>query len=423
MSNQFVRGVCVIAILTNLFSCTQVNWSKTFQKSPLSKQSSGLLIQELNTGQFVFSHRSDQFFMPASNTKLATFLMAKSFLGDSIPSFAYLEKKDTLFFWGTGDPTQLNPAFSNTSLIDFLSKSNKALVFCAPPKEIPPLGNGWSWDDYNDSYSAEISSLPLYGNLVGFSIKNQKWDVSPRFFKSAITGTHSFNYVLRDRLKNEFTMPNLKSEFKAQQVPFVTSAAMTAKLLADTLKKDVMVQRKAWDPLAKIHYSGLLDSLYVPMLHESDNMIAEHLLLLIAAKNQWPGGAQDIISRLKKESNFEFMKSVHWVDGSGLSRYNLFRPMDFIEILRALSQKVDPANLHFLLPQTGKTGTLKSIKLKSDNRIIWAKSGSFSNTYDLSGFFQNSKGKTYVFSILTNLANQAVSVSKRDVINFLENLD
>ena len=159
------------------------------------------------------------------------------------------------------------------------------------------------------------------------------------------------------------------------------------------------------------------------MLHESDNMIAEHLLLLIAAKNHWPGGAQDIISRLKKESNFEFMKSTRWVDGSGLSRYNLFRPKDFVEILRALHQSFGMDKLYFLLPQSGKTGTLKSVKLKSNNQIIWAKSGSFSNTYDLSGFFQNSKGKTYVFSILTNLANQAVSVSKRDVINFLENLD
>ena len=423
MSNQFVRGVCVMAILSNLFSCTQVHWSKTFQKSPLSKQSSGLLIQELNTGKVVFSHRADQYFMPASNAKLATFLMAKSFLGDSIPSFAYLEKKDTLFFWGTGDPTQLNPVFSNTSLIDFLNKSNKALVYCAPPKEIPPLGSGWSWDDYNDSYSAEISPLPLYGNLVSFSLKNQQWEVGPRFFKSAISGTHSLNYVLRDRLKNEFTLPTLKSDFKAQQVPFVTSASLTAKLLADTLKKDVTVQRKAWDPLAKIHYAGLLDSLYVPMLHESDNMIAEHLLLLIAAKNQWPGGAQDIISRLKRESNFEFLKTVRWVDGSGLSRYNLFRPMDFIEILMALSQKVNPANLHFLLPQTGHKGTLKNVKLKSDHSVIWAKSGSFSNTYDLSGFFQNSKGKTYVFSIMTNLANHSVSSIKRDVIDFLENLN
>lgn len=423
MSNQLVRWVCVMVILSNLFSCTQVHWSKTFQKSPLSKQSSGLLIQELNTGKVVFSHRADQFFMPASNAKLATFLMAKRFLGDSIPSFAYLEKKDTLFFWGTGDPTQLNPAFSNTALIDFLHKSNKALVYCTPAKEIPPLGNGWSWDDYNDGYSAEISSLPLYGNLVGFYVKNQQWEVVPRFFESAIKGTHSFNYVLRDRFKNEFTKPNLISEFRAQQVPFVTSAALTAQLLADTLKKDVMVQRKTWDPLAKIHYAGLLDSLYVPMLHESDNMIAEHLLLLIGAKNQWSGGAQEIISRLKKESNLEFLKAVRWVDGSGLSRYNLFRPMDFVEILRALHQSLGMDKLQFLLPQSGKNGTLKSIKLKSNNQIIWAKSGSFSNTYDLSGFFQNSKGKTYVFSILTNLANQAVSVSKRDVIDFLENLD
>jgi len=423
MSNQLVRALGVFLILTSLFSCSRTRWNHSFHKSPLSKLASGILIQDLNTGKVIFSHQADQFFMPASNAKLATFLMAKSFLGDSIPSFAYLENRDTLFFWGTGDPTQLNPSFKNTSLIDNLSKSTKVLVYCVPQKEIAPLGSGWSWDDYNDSYSAEISSLPLYGNLVGFSVKNQNWETAPRYFKSAISGTHSFNYVLRDRLKNEFTLPTLKSEWKVQQVPFVTSATLTAKLLADTLKKDVVVQRKAMNPLAKIQYAGLLDSLYVPMLHESDNMIAEQLLLLIGAKYQWSGGAQDIISRLKKESNFEFLKAARWVDGSGLSRYNLFRPKDFIEILTALSQKVEPTKLHFLLPRSGSTGTLKSVKLKSDDHVIWAKSGSFSNTYDLSGFFQNSKGKTYVFSIMTNLANHSVAESKRDVINFLENLD
>jgi D-alanyl-D-alanine carboxypeptidase/D-alanyl-D-alanine-endopeptidase (penicillin-binding protein 4) len=223
--------------LTSVFSCSSTRWNHSFSKSPLSKLASGILIQELNTGKVVFSHQADQFFMPASNAKLATFLMAHSFLGDSIPSFAYLEKRDTLFFWGTGDPTQLNPSFQNSSLIDYLSKSNKVLVYCAPQKEIPPLGSGWSWDDYNDSYSAEISPLPLYGNLVGFSVKNQQWEMTPRFFESAISGTHSFNYVLRDRLKNEFTLPALKSERKVQQVPFVTSASLTAKLLATTTKR------------------------------------------------------------------------------------------------------------------------------------------------------------------------------------------
>jgi len=423
MQNQFVRWICVVALLINLFSCTQVHWSKTFQKSPLSKQSSGLVIEELNTGKVVFSHQADQFFMPASNVKLATYLMAHSFLGDSIPSFAYHEEKDSLFFWGTGDPTQLNPSFKNTSLVDFLSKSTKVLVYCAPQNEIPPLGFGWSWDDYNDSYSAEISPLPLYGNLAGFTYKNQQWEVAPRFFKSVISGNNAFNYVLRNRLKNEFTLPVSRLEMKVQKVPFVTSASLTAKLLADTLKKDVVVQRKAINPLAKIQYFGLLDSLYVPMLHNSDNTIAEHLLLLIGAKNRWTGGAQDIIAQLKKESNYEFLKAVHWVDGSGLSRYNLFRPVDFVEILRAMHQSFGMDKLQFLLPQTGKTGTMKSIKLKSEDQIIWAKSGSFSNTYDLSGFFQNSKGKIYVFSVMTNLANHSVAQSKRDVIDFLKNLD
>lgn len=423
MANQFVRGVCVIALLANLFSCTQLHWSKSFQKSPLSKQSSGVFIQELSTGKVVFSHQADQFFMPASNAKLATFLMAKSFLGDSIPSFAYLEKKDTLFFWGTGDPTQLNSAYSNTTLIDFLQKSNKVIVYGAPLNEIPPLGSGWSWDDYNDHYSAEISPLPLYGNLVRFSVKNREWEVIPHFFKSTISGTHAYHFVRRDRLGNEFSMPTLRSDFKGQQVPFVTSAALTAKLLADTLKKDIIVLKKAMDPLAKIHYAGLLDSLYVPMLHQSDNMIAEHVLLLIGAKNQWTGGAQEVIAKLKKESNFEFLKTVRWVDGSGLSRYNLFRPIDFVEILIALHQKVGMDKLKFLLPQTGQSGNLKSVKLKSANQIIWAKSGSFSNTYDLSGFFQNSKGKIYVFSMMSNLANHSVSQSKRDVLDFLHHLD
>jgi D-alanyl-D-alanine carboxypeptidase/D-alanyl-D-alanine-endopeptidase (penicillin-binding protein 4) len=79
--------------------------------------------------------------------------------------------------------------------------------------------------------------------------------------------------------------------------------------------------------------------------------------------------------------------------------------------------------LKFLLPQTGQSGNLKSVKLKSANQIIWAKSGSFSNTYDLSGFFQNSKGKIYVFSMMSNLANHSVSQSRRDVLDFLHHLD
>ena len=102
MSNQFFRALGIFLILTSVFSCSSTRWNHSFNKSPLSTLASGILIQELNSGKTVFSHQADQFFMPASNAKLATFLMAHSFLGDSIPSFAYHEVKDSLFFWGTG---------------------------------------------------------------------------------------------------------------------------------------------------------------------------------------------------------------------------------------------------------------------------------------------------------------------------------
>jgi D-alanyl-D-alanine carboxypeptidase/D-alanyl-D-alanine-endopeptidase (penicillin-binding protein 4) len=76
--------------------------------------------------------------------------------------------------------------------------------------------------------------------------------------------------------------------------------------------------------------------------------------------------------------------------------------------------------LKFLLPQTGKTGTLKSIKLKSDDQIIWAKSGSFGNTYDLSGYYLTKEGKTLAFSILSNLGNTSVKDIKNSVVEFLK---
>src|SRR5690606_40565208 len=66
--------------------------------------------------------------------------------------------------------------------------------------------------------------------------------------------------------------------------------------------------------------------LYKVMMQESDNFIAEQLLLLCA---------QVLSDSLKTEIAIDFVKKHYlddlvdepvWVDGSGLSRYNLFTP-------------------------------------------------------------------------------------------------
>jgi len=404
--------------LLALASCQSSHLQIAFNESSLSQRASGVMIKDLATGKVLFEQNADHYFMPASNTKLLTFLQANRILGNQIPSFKYRETKDTLFFWGTGDISNLHPTLKNTTLRDFLAASSKVLVYGAPLKPLFPQGTGWAVDDYNDYYSAEISDMPLYGNVVNFSASQRRWAIMPDAFE-AVAKTGTTLEVRRNRLKNDFTLPELKTEkYAAQDVPFITSPDMTTFLLTDTLHKSVETMPLAVHPDARIFYAGKIDSLYVSLLHQSDNAVAEQLLVMIAAEKGWDPA--QVIENLKKEPGNEFLKDIRWVDGSGLSRYNLFRPKDFINILEFLAKEVAPDRLHALLPEASKTGTMRNVQDLNDGVRIWAKSGSFGNTYDLSGYYLTKEGKTLAFSVLSNLGNTSVKEIKQSVLEFLK---
>lgn len=405
-----------------LGSCTQQKMLKTLSETGLSKAYSGIFIEELSTGKKLLDYNANQYFMPASNVKLLTFLLAKRNLKDSIPFVRVKESNDSLFFWGTGDPSFLREGFKNTALFNYLSQKNKVLVYADQANGAKPLGEGWSWDDYNDYYSAEISTLPIYGNLISVYKGEYAWIIRPKNFNEANLTTLQGKEVLRLRNENKLELPIAAKIGSKQLVPFLTSTELTARLLQDTLHKEVLYQPKAFDSTSQLLYANHLDSLLVPMLYESDNHIAEQLLYVIAAQKNWTGPTDKIIANLKKDNSDAWMQSVKWVDGSGLSRYNLFRPQDLVQIVKSLHQEVGMEKLQVLLPSSGKNGTLKNVQLKHSSTKIWAKSGSFSNTYNLSGFYQNRKGQIFVFSVFSNLANQPVSSSKKSVIAFLEKM-
>jgi D-alanyl-D-alanine carboxypeptidase/D-alanyl-D-alanine-endopeptidase (penicillin-binding protein 4) len=404
--------------LLALVGCQSSHLQIAYNESSLAQRASGVMIKDLATGKVLFEKNADQYFMPASNMKLLTFLQANRIVGNKIPSFKYRETKDTLFFWGTGDISNLHPTIKNTALRDFLAASSKVLVYGAPLKQIPVLGTGWAWDDYNDHYSAEISDMPLYANLVNFSATAKRWRIMPDAFE-AVSKTGSTLEVRRNWLKNQFELPVLQTQnYGSQDVPFITSPDMTAFLLTDTLHKSVETMPLAVHPDARIFYAGKMDSLYLPMLHESDNAVAEQLLVMIAAEKGWD--PTKVIENLKKEPGNEFMKDIRWVDGSGLSRYNLIRPKDFIHILELLQKEVAPDRLRTLLPEASKTGTMRNVQDLNPGVRIWAKSGSFGNTYDLSGYYLTKEGKTLAFSILSNLGNTPVKDIKNSVVEFLK---
>ncbi len=55
------------------------------------------------------------------------------------------------------------------------------------------------------------------------------------------------------------------------------------------------------------------------------------------------------------------LKQDRWVDGSGLSRYNLFTPDTFIQLLREISRHASQERLFALLPAAGRSGTLRTM--------------------------------------------------------------
>ncbi len=288
----------LVVLLAFLSSCTSLRVKKAFHSTDLPKQSSGVFIQELATDKVIFAHQENQYFMPASNMKLATMLLATRNLTDSIPAFKYHETPDSLFFWGTGDPSLLHPKFRGDALVKKLQATTKVLVYADDANHVKPLGDGWAWDDYNDAYSAEISALPLYNNQLSVQKKEGKWQISPSLFSQDVRVTKQ-KEVLRARNSNHLDLPDTSSYAK-QAIPFLTSVELTARLLADTLHKSIATQARAIPKTAHMQYAGHLDSLVMHMMHTSDNQIAEQLLYVIAAKRGWTGPTAQIIERLKK---------------------------------------------------------------------------------------------------------------------------
>jgi D-alanyl-D-alanine carboxypeptidase/D-alanyl-D-alanine-endopeptidase (penicillin-binding protein 4) len=89
-----------------------------------------------------------------------------------------------------------------------------------------------------------------------------------------------------------------------------------------------------------------------------------------------------------------------WVDGSGLSRYNLFTPESFVYILHKMKTEFGWERIKHILP-TGGAGTLSSY-YKKDSGYIYAKTGTLSNNCALSGYLITKKGKLLIFSVLAN---------------------
>ena len=419
-----------MAVLFFACNATKVSMKSVYRKlneSPVFIHNhTGFSLYDISEKKTLLEYNANRYFIPASNTKLFTFYASLKILGDSIPAFHYQISGDSLILWGTGDPSFLNPDLPKSKAFDFLKNRPEKLYFSNDNFTGSFFGNGWSWDDYNDYYAAEISSFPIHGNIVRFTgNKENTLKVTPNFFsEKTYNWSKSATFsVQRDLGANLFSYPAGKeiNPKYVQDVPFKTGAEVITGLLTDTLKKEVILINKPLEKTAKIFYSLPADTLYKRMLHVSDNMIAEQLMLLNSNALSNNLNTEIGIDSVEKKYLFDLLDSPKWVDGSGLSRQNLFTPRSIVALLHKIYEIVPEERLFKLLPAAGKSGTLKNL-LKTDKPFIFAKSGSLNNNYCLSGFLITEKGKTLIFSMMNNNFVNSISDIRKEVIKILQEI-
>ena len=402
-------------------------------ESPVFAQSfTGFALYDTEREEMIYEYQADKYYTPASNTKIFTLYASLMMLGDSIPALQYAYRGDTLLFAGTGDPTLLHPDLFgidttyDQSVYRFLRRHDGPLRYVARPIADAHLGPGWAWDDYGYYYSTEKSVLPVYANVARFDFREQqvKPTISPDYFArsaSYTTDTAQMASVRRALYENRFTYgPKGDTLAFATDVPFVQSSATLLSLLADTLKRPVGKYLAPYPLLPRTQYSVPSDSLYRRMMHLSDNFVAEQLLLICSATQRDTLSSKWTIDFVTKHYLADLPDEPQWVDGSGLSRYNLQTPRTMVALLQKVDSVLSDADVRRIFPAGGVSGTVEDWYANSNGKpYVFAKTGTLGGKHCLSGFLFTQRGRKLIFSFMHNNYVTSSSVFKVEMERIL----
>ncbi len=404
----------LLILLILLAGCTTLKIKHSITKSEIFDQGfTGFMLYDPAKQKTVFANNEDKYFTPASNTKIFTFYASNKILKDSINSLNYLEKGDSLIFWGTGDPSFLHPDYENNQVLEFLKQSDKKLFHANNFYQVPAYGPGWSWSWYNYYFGPERSAMPIFGNIVRFEKKKLMDSISfvPTFFASSILPDNNMDArsyrIVRDRIDNKFSYKITafeQTEFITDR-PFVTSENLLLSMLSSLTQKEIesidynVVKDQ---PLKKLRTIPT-DSLYKQMMQISDNFLAEQLLCLISDELFDSLNIESAIKYSIENLLADLPDAPQWVDGSGLSASNKFTPRSIITLLGKIKNEIPEEKIFAFFPQGGKVGTIKYwYKSDTDVPYVYAKTGSLSNTHCLSGYLLTKSNKILYFSFMHN---------------------
>lgn len=393
---KYLLTILSIFLSVHLFAQTELI-EKHLNSNFYSTQFTGFYLYDPITKEEIYNYNGNKFFIPASNTKIFTLYTAMKMLNDSIPAFKYQLIGDEFHIEGTGDPTFLHPKYKNTRTLDFLKNNGSKIVFHWNNFDEESFLPGWTWDDFRKDYAPERSQFPIHENLVSISKKGSSIKTFPTYFEE-LTEIREMPEP-RNFYDNKFYISNKK---RTEKVPFIVNETVIEKSLSQILGKPVDMVKTPMINNPKVFYSQKSDDVYREMMENSDNFLAEHLLIL--ASSTLPGklSASETITFSKRYLLNDLKQQPEWFDGSGLSRYNLFTPQIFAQVLGKMYNEFPEQRLFSIFPIGGKTGTIKNRYKDSAQPYIYAKTGTLNNNVTLSGYLKTKSGRTLIFSLMNN---------------------
>ena len=324
----------------------------------------------VETGEVIYAKNAHKLHHPASTTKLFTAATALAKLGSDYQFETTLytdESTETqaignIYFKGSADPVlQSNDIVKlcDTLVQTGIKSIHGDIVVDETYFDTVREGPGWMWDD-----------KPL--RISALSIRSVEPDVKTG--SRAIACGHLLKTILMQKGIN------------------IGGQVTTGKVPSDTRS------------IAK-HLSPSLADIIKLMNKPSDNWIAEMLFKAIGAEVKGEPGTWKKGRETVDEFLGEIMEEppVHrFVDGSGLSRYNLLNAELLTKLLIYMYHNFELMPEYMAsLPIAGVDGTLKNrMQGMYAEKVLRAKTGTLSGVSALSGYTKTADGKVFAFGIL-----------------------
>jgi D-alanyl-D-alanine carboxypeptidase/D-alanyl-D-alanine-endopeptidase (penicillin-binding protein 4) len=441
----------------------------------------GIKVVSLDSGKTLFEHDAHKLLSPASNSKLYTVALAlDTFGGDyriktSLYAAAKPDRRGTLkgdlIVYGRGDPT-INARLHGGDIFKALQPLVAALTN-AGVKRIrgdlvgddsffhgPPYGSGWSWDDMQNYYGAEISALTINDNTLKVLVKPGDSNGIPCriMFSPATTylivsnrtrtisgerGSLNFYRPIEENvLYANGRFPISETNFTDDVTVHNPAGLFVAWFKEALARHGIKVsgktrtanwldrQAKPLDP-GKLVELGFVESFSLRDLARevqkpSQNLYTDLLLAHVGemerrspTRREGGEGTQRAGSEIGAPINSEDLGiralraflakagvprgDVQFEEGSGLSRNNLTTPNATIALLQYMSRHAEADAYLNALPIAGVDGTLRS-RMRGTPAAgnVRAKTGTLRWANALSGHVKTAAGERLLFSLMLN---------------------